>query len=152
MTSPVPADRRAEIIAAALPQLAQGVPTDQIAAAYGVMGRTLRVWIISDHGAEAELARCHYLSNELVRWQEQIEAADDTLPLARAREGFRAAAWLAERRLPRLFGQQRVDGAGAGAGVTVNIVLDALQQARQALARPAIDVTPEPDNDATSMP
>lgn len=107
MTSPVPIDKRNAIIQQALPMLAQGVSTEIIGALFGIDGSTLRGWLITHAGPEAEQARADYLAREIARWQGEIENANDTIPLARAREGFRAAAWVAERRLPNLFGQKQ---------------------------------------------
>lgn len=107
MTSPVPIDKRNAIIQQALPMLAQGVSTEIIGASFGIDGSTLRGWLLTHAAPEAEQARADYLARDLARWQGEIENATDTIPLARAREGFRAAAWVAERRLPSMFGQRQ---------------------------------------------
>ena len=135
----VPHDERASILEQAIPRLARGESTELIAQDFGITGRTLRLWLHSDASEAAEQARCQYLTADLLRWQDAIESADDIFPLARAREGFRAAAWLAERRLPRLFGARQ----GETGGVTINVTADALAQARQALQSRVIDVTPD---------
>lgn len=98
---PIGADDRARIIAAALPLLSQGVPTDQIAAPYGITGRTLRIWLMLT--PEADNIRAEYLSGKVMDAARAVDAAQDAFPLARARESFRAWSWLAERRLPKIF-------------------------------------------------
>ena len=108
------------VIRAAIPLLQQGASTDSIVQKLGlpITGRTLRNWLIEC--PDAEQARAHFLSGKLAESLEEIETADDALPLARAREKFRSWAWVAERRLPHLFGaKQEITHHGATGPVFV---------------------------------
>jgi hypothetical protein len=93
-----------------------GSTTKQIADKHHIPERTLRAWLLVDERANP--ARARFIAGKLAESVDEIESAEDTLPLARAREKFRAWSWLAERRLPQIFGQQQ---AGNGASVTINI-------------------------------
>ena len=93
---------RAAAVQDALTALVTGDTTDQIAQRHGIIGRTLRSWLISEPGADQ--ARAAMISGHLSEALSEIDAAQDPLPLARAREKFRSWAWIAERRLPALFG------------------------------------------------
>ena len=110
-------DRNA-IIEAALPLLAQGVSTDDIAKPYGITGRTLRNWLITSPNADQ--ARAQFLADKLIESAEEIESAPDAFPLARAREKFKSYSWLAERRLPHLFGQKIEQNTGVSINVSIN--------------------------------
>ena len=124
------------VISAAIPLLQQGASTDSIVQKLGlpITGRTLRNWLIAT--PEAQDARAHFLSEKLAESLEEIEAADDDFPLARAREKFRSWAWVAERRLPQLFGQ-KVEQLG---GVSIKVVIgDPLQAAKTVVNVPKCD-------------
>ena len=84
--------------------LAGGIPKD-VAEKYGIPLSTLHSWIIASD--DAEVARGLMLASELMLRIEQIDTANDALELARAREGFRAWSWLAERREYRIYGQRQ---------------------------------------------
>ena len=109
---------RASIMAEALPLLAQGVSTDDIAKPYGITGRTLRNWLMAS--PEAEQARAQYLIEKLIESAEEIESAPDVFPLARAREKFKSYSWLAERRLSSMFGAKSEVNHGVAIAVTIN--------------------------------
>ena len=88
----------------AIEALERGETTEQIAARHNLPGRTLRAWLLGDDKAES--ARSRMISYELARTISDIGEAQDPLPLARAREEFRAWSWIAERRESRLYGQR----------------------------------------------
>jgi len=96
---------RAEILATLPERIRTGETTTQIAQSYGIPSSTLRSWIVGDETVEA--ARGLMLAQELVAKIEEIEAAGDALALGRAREGWRAWSWIAERRESRLYGQKQ---------------------------------------------
>ena len=96
------AEFRQSVISDTIERLANGETTDAIAKDHGVSGIGIRKWLISD--PRADQARADYLSGELMQAYDDIKESDDGLSLARARERFRAVSWLAERRLPRIFG------------------------------------------------
>lgn len=124
-------EKRQEAITDALQSLQLGHTTDQIAERHGIAGSTLRYWL-SALGDDADLSRKTYYDSELNTARESIKEAADPLALARAREDFRSIAWLAERRLPKYYGQQKTDinikTDGAVAVQIVNFVPDASQQ------------------------
>ena len=123
------------IIDAAIPLLAAGTPTNDIAAQYGISGRTLRHWLIHDDAAEE--ARSAFLTGQMMDAVADMETAEDQLPLARARERFKSYAWLAERRLPDKFGVKKEVRVSHAVDIS-----EALQDARKALAnrRPSVTI------------
>ena len=98
----VSVERRSEIITDALEALKTGETTDSIAKRHEVSPRTLRSWLIAL--PEADLARALMVAGELSKSIQEINDSDGPMPLARARESFRAWAWIGERRLPQYFG------------------------------------------------
>lgn len=96
---------RAKAIEAVPEAILAGKTTTQLAAELGIPAITLRSWIIGSESAES--ARGALLAHELMTRSADIDNADDPLTLARAREGFRAWSWIAERRESRLYGQHQ---------------------------------------------
>jgi hypothetical protein len=91
---------------------------------------------------EADHQRARYIASQLQSAIETIQAAGQDsanesqnekdlensvrqaqLTLARGRELFKSWSWLAERRLPKLFGLQNQQVNVAGDGITINIGL-----------------------------
>ena len=135
--SPTP-DRRAEIVRDAIQRIGIGESTAQIGASHGVTGAAVRLWLVSDAKPEADQARSTYLTERLLEAIDAIDAAQDGIALARAREQFRAWSFFAERRAPALFGVRREIAITDG-----RIDLPgALAAARAALQGRVIDVTP----------
>ena len=97
--------KRAEIILEAPERIMRGESTTKIAETYGIPASTLRSWLVGN--PDAELARGAMLAMELMVKVEEIDTASDPLSLARAREGFKAWSWIAERRESRLYGQKQ---------------------------------------------
>jgi hypothetical protein len=117
----MPDDQRQAIITQSYDRLRAGEPTDQIAASYGLSGRTLRHWLLDD--PQADQARRTLINGELARTLDEMRCANDPLPLARAREEFRAWSWIAERREARLYGQkQEVTHAGLVPVLNISVV------------------------------
>lgn len=83
-------------------RLASGELLRDIAASLDVHPAAISQYLAGDEQYKA--ARESGIEQQLERWQEQIEKAEDPLNLARGREGFRAAAWRAEREFPRRWG------------------------------------------------
>lgn len=102
---PIDPARRARIVAETPERIRRGQTTTQIALEHGIPPRTLRSWLLGDETVEN--ARGEFLAQELSIQIEAIENADSPLPLARAREAFRAWAWIAERREARLYGPKQ---------------------------------------------
>lgn len=102
-------ESRAAVILDALNSLPAGESTDSIAARHNIPGPTLRAWLLADESLDnaANSARRSFLSFELSLRASDIDNAADPLTLARAREAFRAWAWIAERREARLYGMKQ---------------------------------------------
>ena len=100
----MPADQRNAIIEDALESLKRGERTEDIGERHGLTGACIRQWLLADD--RADQARGVYFAGELAKARDEIQGARDPLSLARARESFRAVAWLAERRNARQWGQQ----------------------------------------------
>lgn len=119
--------------------LAAGLTTNEIGAQYGIPGRTIRYWLINDDNAEQ--ARKSMVDQELTRTGEEIRAATEPLPLARAREEARYWMWIAERRDSQRYGQKQE--LTVKAEIKMEGVLDSLSQSILERIR-TIDVTPVP--------
>jgi hypothetical protein len=134
---PTPYVERATIVQDTLLRLEKGETTDAIAKSHNVEPRTLRSWLLVDCPPQAEHQRARYIAGQLQTAIEEIEAANDHIPLARARERFRSWAWIAERRLPQLFAQKQE------VKIDVNVHLaDRLVRARERVI----------NNDASQLP
>lgn len=102
-----PPELKAKAILDALNSLPFGETTDSIAQRHQVPGSTLRAWLLADDSAAADVARAMFLAHELAIRANEIDTSADPLTLARAREAFRAWAWIAERRNAKIFGQKQ---------------------------------------------
>ena len=91
-----------------LSQVSEGVHLQSIADAIGTTPAAISQQLSKD--PEYKKARESGAEVRLERQYQRIEEADDALNLARAREGFRAAGWFAEREFPHRWGQkQQID-------------------------------------------
>ena len=116
-------EKRLEVLLTVPDALRAGETTQQIAERHGINPRTLRSWLIGESAPEE--ARGEFLSHEIIARAEQIDLADNPLPLARAREAFKAWSWIAERREARLFAQKQEHTIKGPAPVlSVTIVTD----------------------------
>jgi hypothetical protein len=82
----------------------EGAHLSVVAADLGVTPGAISQYL--SHDPDYRAAREIGAEIRLERQYEQILSADDQLKLARAREGFRAAAWFAEREFPQRWGQR----------------------------------------------
>ena len=101
-------EQKQAIIADTLKSLEAGETTEQIAARYGITGRAIRHWLLDD--PQADTARRIMVNGELARTLDEMKEAkhaDSPLPLACAREEFRAWSWIAERREYKLYGAKQ---------------------------------------------
>ena len=101
-------DQKKIILTEAYACMERGQTTDQIAVRHGITGRALRWWLLDD--PLADQARRILINGELARTLDEMKEArlaDSPLPLACAREEFRAWSWIAERRESRLYGQKQ---------------------------------------------
>ena len=96
---------RTEILDQAIQAIAHGQSAMIVAGAHNIDYSTLYKWILADCKPEADTARRNHFAGELVRALEAIKGASDPFLLARAREDYRATAWLAERRCSGQYGQ-----------------------------------------------
>ena len=123
-------EQRQAIIAGVPDAILNGQTTSQYAQQCNIPAPTLRAWIIGNEFAE--LARGLMLAHELMVRAEDIDTADDPLTLARAREGFRAWSWIAERREARLYGpKQEVTHQTADMSALLQAVSERLLAERQ---------------------
>ena len=123
----IPHQDRARIVQDALNRLDRGETTDNIAKSHKVEPRTLRAWLLVDCPQEADHQRARCIAENLQNELENIASATEQIPLARARDGFKAWSWIAERRLPHLFAPKQ--------DVTVNIVTDLASRLHHARER-----------------
>ncbi len=135
-------EQRQAIIEDALIALTHGETTNSIGARHGVSGQSVRAWLLADDRADE--ARRIYFAQELAQARDDIQAACDPLALARAREDFRAIAWLAERRNPASWGQHNT--------VTVEHTGDLGEKLRRSRERQAIVIEHEPDVQVQQLP
>ena len=143
---PADPELKNRIIQDAITALQRGETTDDVGMRHGVSGRAVRAWLIGT--PEAEIARGYLISSQLARTIDEIKDADAPMPLARAREEFRAWSWIAERRESRLYGQKQEVKVDIDMTVTVEHSL--AEEAKTLIAKirgskpsPVIDLTPE---------
>lgn len=142
---------REQAIAIALTRHSAGESLRQIAPDLGISHVRLRAILLGDVPEEYRAAQADAMLERIAEADElldqaivvdeetgRIDQGASSVNIARAREIGKFARFDAERRLPKLFGQQR-QGEGQ---VTVNVIVDALSQARQALQDRTIDITP----------
>ena len=137
-------EERQELIRQAQEAIMAGETTDQFAQRKGISGRTVRYWLLDDPATEL-VARRALINGELVRTLEEMREAkhsNSPLPLACAREEFRAWSWIAERREARLYGQkQEVTLNNTSPVLNITVVQQPQIAPQQGLSEP-IDVTP----------
>ena len=97
-------DQREEILKSIPGAILSGETISEVAAKHNIPQSTLYSWVIGDESTEN--SRGKMIAAELMAKIADIQGAGDPLELARAREGFRAWSWIAERRESRLYGQQ----------------------------------------------
>lgn len=119
-------EQRESIVQDALDSLTLGETTDDIAARYDCAGSVLRTWLLADD--RADKARAVYFAQELNQARDRIQAAEDPLTLARAREDFRSIAWLAERRNAATWGQKQEVNVTVDIGSAIQRISERLQQ------------------------
>ena len=142
-------ERRAQIILGVPDAIRNGITTTQYAKQQNIPASTLKSWIIGSDIIEA--ARGEFLALELMLQVEAIDTAQDPLSLARAREGFRAWSWIAERREARLYGQKQEITHTVKPVLIINtspLPVSLPQQIEDAALLPPISPTPEPSDAA----
>jgi hypothetical protein len=97
-------EQREAILATIPDAILAGETVSEVAAKHNIPQSTLYSWVMGDPSTEN--ARAKMIAAELMAKISDIQEAGDPLELARAREGFRAWSWIAERREARLYGQQ----------------------------------------------
>jgi hypothetical protein len=138
-----------QVIAESLTRHANGESLRDIAPAFGISHVRLRAILLGDVPDAYKQAQQDAMLERIAEADElldqaivldddgKIDAQSSNVNIARAREIGKFARFDAERRLPQLFGQRQQASA-----VTVNVTIDALAQARQALQGRVIDITP----------
>ena len=149
MGLPVPQDRRNAIVQAAIEDIRNGISTEIIGAKHGVTGACIRQWLITDAAPETDQARAEFVSSKMMEAIDSIDVSQDAVALARAREQFKSWSWLAERRVPNLFGQKQEITHKHDISDDLRVMSERrrLQQATRDSGQSSsvIDVTPEPE-------
>ena len=101
----IPAETKQTILEDAKERILKGDTLTEIAEDHGISKRTLNTWLMA-LGDEYQELRQVWIDNMLAEAKEAIDGADEQLPLARAREQWKAATWYAERRDRLRYGQQ----------------------------------------------
>lgn len=123
--------KRSEVILSVPEAIRNGKTTRQIAEQHQIPLSTLQAWIVGN--PEVEEARGAMIASELCIRMGEIDDAQDPLGLARAREGFKAWSWIAERRESRLYGQKQEVKVDIEHHVTVDHALT--EEARDLLGK-----------------
>lgn len=101
-------------------RIAAGEYMKDIAADLGVSPAAISQVLSKD--PEYLAARESGIESRLEKYQKDIDTAADQLNLARAREGFRAQAWRAERECPQRWGVKQDQQSSFGStGIVINI-------------------------------
>lgn len=144
----VPLEERRQAIENAADRIAKGELLQTIAEEIGVTKQCLSQWLLDDLPVEYHKAQRRGLIARIALADHGLDVAQTPLDLARAREQAKFARWDAERRLPRLFGQQT--------HVTVEHVGDLGERLRRAQERviegEVVAVTASPQCSTTSIP
>ena len=130
---------------AVLQRINKGASLRQLASELGVSNVGLRAWLLRESGESYHEAVTNALTLRVAEADEELQAADDPVSVARAREIARFARMDLERRRPGLYGQRQqiTHEVGSDLGDLLrearNRVAIAQQQADSATV---IDVTP----------
>lgn len=116
---PVPIETKQAILEDAKKRILEGSTLAQIASDHGITSRTLNSWLLS-LGDEYSTLRQVWIDNLLIDAKEELDNAADVFPLARAREQWKAATWLAERRDSQRYGQKTEHKQDLSLSITVN--------------------------------
>lgn len=131
MTRQYTPEMRSQAILAVPDAILSGKTPKDVALAQGIPISTLYSWILGNENVET--ARAVLIAYELAAKTEGIDTANDALELARAREGFRAWSWIAERRESRLYGQKQEVTVGVDVRIEVDHQLQ--EAARELISR-----------------
>mgnify|MGYP001295957732 FL=1 len=103
VSSPSKPSDRAEIVAKAILDHAEGKSLREIAKDLNVTYEGLRIWMLKDQPKAYKQAQELGLIARIVYADKSMDEAKNSLDIARAREEAKFARWDAERRLPGLF-------------------------------------------------
>jgi lambda repressor-like predicted transcriptional regulator len=114
-----------------LSRINQGASLRQLANELGVSNVGLRAWLLRENGEHYNEAITNALTLRVAEADDALEAADDVVSIARAREQARFARMDFERRRPALYGQRQqiMHDIGPDLG-------DLLRDARKRVASP----------------
>lgn len=112
-------DRKQAILADAKVRIMDGHTLEQIAVSHGITKRTLNTWLMA-MGEEYQDLRQAWIDNLLSEAKEELDNAQDNFPLARAREQWKAATWMAERRDAQRYGQKVESKSDLTLSVTIS--------------------------------
>ena len=105
-SKPVPLEARNAIIEDARCLIPQGWTLEQISKKHSVKERTLDLWLQS-LGDEYKEIREMWIDNLISESGALLKNADDPMELAKARELWKRATWLAERRDRKRYGEDK---------------------------------------------
>lgn len=114
----IPLERKTVILEDAKTRILEGWTLYQIAEKHGITSRTLSTWL-HQLGDEYTELRQVWIDNMLLEAKESLDKAEDTFPLARAREQWKAATWYAERRDAQRYGQKIENKQDLSISVTI---------------------------------
>ena len=98
-------ERKQAILDDAKTRILEGETIEQIAHSYSISRQTLNTWLMA-LGEEYQELRQVWIDNMLSEAKESIDSATESIDIARARESWKAATWIAERRDRLRYGQQ----------------------------------------------
>lgn len=117
-------DERATLLAMVLARAVQDERLADIAADLGVAKSTLHAALLTECEQEWRDVQAARALTALENAEEQLEAARDSLDVARARELVKAAQWRLERLHRRLFGTEHAQSSGAPVVVNIGFLRD----------------------------
>ena len=114
--------------------------TAQIAQSLGVTRSGLNYWLLKkaeESWKEAQVIRALKRKEEA---EDEMDSAQDTLTLARARERLRAAQWDLERVYRRVYGQDSPTETPGRVAININLGV-----AKEQMTHSTIDISPDQD-------
>ena len=133
----LPTEQRQTLLRKIMDRVIDGETITSIAGEIGVSEPALSVRLLQDCPDEWRSAQTARALVRLRRAEDEMDAAQDPLTVARTREQVRSAQWQLERLQRRLYGQDAP--VQTGSGVTISIDLSSLQQAIDSKVNDQVD-------------
>lgn len=103
-----------------LDRLRAGESVPELAKSIGVNHSHVYEWLLRHCPDEWTAISAAKSLHRIQKAEEDMDAADDQVKVAKARESHRMGAWTLERVARRLYGDNKTEGGG----VTINVTLD----------------------------